>query len=115
MEGLDGLPPWAQVIVSMVVLGSAVFAVVQGYTKKKIGSDNDSSKDAVVVSAAIADGQAIRDMTTALREHCSVMRDNTAVMTRLDDAFRDNSLEQRHGYDAMRELTRIMLSEARRP
>lgn len=73
VEGLDGLPPWLQTTVASAFAIGAALAAFRGYTKKKLDgmTDDHHSSDTVMVSGALADGAAIRELTTAIREMTS--------------------------------------------
>lgn len=63
------LPMWAQVggAVATAIIGVAV--AIKGYLPKKPAApDTHGGRDAVVLSAAIADSSAIRDLASAIRD-----------------------------------------------
>lgn len=68
MDGLDKLPAWIQVATFLGVLIATTLASLMGVFRTKWFPQNTPApvpapgKDAVVMSAAIADSQAIRDM-----------------------------------------------------
>lgn len=96
MEGLDGLPPWLQAVVSITVfLGTSAWALF-GYTKKRIGErlESQESKEAVVISAAFADrtiieklerqvedlGDCIMELRHATDRNTTAVENQTGVM-----------------------------------
>ncbi len=62
------LPLWAQIggAVATAIVGVAV--AIKGYLPKKPPTDTHSGRDAVVLSAAIADSATIRDLAGAIRD-----------------------------------------------
>lgn len=72
LEGLDKLPAWIQVAVFLGVLVATTFASVAGVFKDKWFKKPDTTPPpnpqgpAIVMSAAIADSAAIREMATNL-------------------------------------------------
>lgn len=64
MNGIETLPPWVQVVASLLIFGAAGFAWFRGAIKSVAGE----TKDVVVPGLAIADGEAIRLLATEIRE-----------------------------------------------
>ena len=65
MAGLEELPPWAQVVASLVVAVVAVSAWLSGVVRR-VGPP--PAKDSIVLGAAIADSAAIRGLADAIRD-----------------------------------------------
>lgn len=66
MAGLEELPPWAQVVASLVVAIVAVSAWLSGIVRR-VGPPAPP-KDAVVLGSAIADSAALRSLADAIRD-----------------------------------------------
>lgn len=87
MAGLEELPPWAQVVASLVVAIVAVSAWLSGIVRR-VGPPAPP-KDAVVLGAAIADSAAIRSLADAIR-------DLRATLVERDDRQREHHREVVH-------------------
>lgn len=88
IEGLDGLPVWAQVVASMVFFLISAAAAYHGYFGKKgqAAAKFEDPKDAYVVSATFADAQAIRDLNREVKSLEETMR---GVQRELRDMTRE--------------------------
>jgi len=72
MQGLEALPPWAQVVLSILAFLAATWAWLRGMFKNL----PEKGKDVVVPSVTAADGAAIERMTDTLREANRVAREH---------------------------------------
>ena len=99
LEGLDKLPAWVQIASFLGILIATTAASMAGWNRDKLtrrGEMNPApGKDAVVMSAAIADSQAIRDLATAIN--------------RLVDRLDDDAEGQR---DGQREIRRAIQDQS---
>lgn len=64
MQGLDTLPPWAQVVLSIATFLAVAFAWLRGMFKNLPAP----TRDVVVPSVTVADGAVINRLTETLRE-----------------------------------------------
>lgn len=65
----EHLPIWIQITLATAAFLGTAFAAFQGYTKKHLNEENPTPKpagDTVVISAALADGGAVRELTSAI-------------------------------------------------
>lgn len=86
VEGLDALPTWLQTIVASTFAVGAAAAAFKGWTKKKIeelSGDDHTRADTVLISGALADGPAIRDLTAAIRDLTMISVRNHDLMDRM--------------------------------
>jgi len=97
MEGLEGLPAWVQVLACGVVFVFTAVTAVFGYVNKKVAGRVDESREGVVVSATIADGRAVRDLTIAVGKMTDVARN-------LQDTLRNTQDGERRLVDAIDDL-----------
>lgn len=85
-EGLEQLPTWLQTTVASAFAVGAAVAAFKGWTKKKLeslASDEHHSANTVMISGALADGAAIRDLTSAIRELVNISTRNHDLMDRM--------------------------------
>ena len=94
LEGLDKLPAWIQVAVFLGVLVATTFASAMGVFRDKWFKKPATSPPpqpqgaAVVMSAAIADSQAIRDMANSLNRLCTFLEQDRDDQDRRDRLLR---------------------------
>lgn len=65
----EHLPVWIQITLATAAFLGTAFAAFQGYTKKHLTEESAQRKpagDTVVISAALADGAAMRELTSAI-------------------------------------------------
>lgn len=66
----EHLPIWIQITLATAAFLGTAFAAFQGYTKKHLHEESAAVKpagDTVVISAALADAGAVRELTSAIR------------------------------------------------
>lgn len=66
----EHLPVWIQITLATAAFLGTAFAAFQGYTKKHLGEETPAAKpagDTVVISAALADAGAVRELTSAIK------------------------------------------------
>lgn len=101
---LSDLPFWVQVIAGFgFFIGTATVAAF-GWVKKNLTDpykEGPASKDAVVLSAAIADSQSISNLANAIDRLCAHLKEDA-----IDDARRSARLDERVG-DVVSELQHI--------
>jgi hypothetical protein len=95
LDGLDKLPAWIQVAVFLGVLIATTVASASGWMRDKwfkrpssAPSPNLPSKDAVVMSAAIADSQAINNLATGINRLVDFLEQDREDQERRDRAMR---------------------------
>lgn len=81
MEGqelVEGLPKWMQMVGAIIFFCGAGLAGIFGYLKPKLSKSLDDQKnsDAVVISAAFADGRVIAGLTKAVEELVEISKQN---------------------------------------
>lgn len=81
MQGLEALPPWAQVVLSILAFLAATFAWLRGMFKNL----PEKTKDVVVPSVTVADGAAIEKLTETLKETNRLMHQRHEMDLALDD------------------------------
>lgn len=72
MQGLEALPPWAQVVLSILAFLAATMAWLRGMFKNL----PEKSKDVVVPTLTVADNAVIADAAATLREANRVVREH---------------------------------------
>ncbi len=99
LDGLDKLPAGLQVAVFLGVLIATTFASAMGVFRDKWFKKADTSPQpqpqgaAVVMSAAIADSQAIRDMASSLNRLCTFLEEDRDDQERRDRLLRQCMLD----------------------
>lgn len=99
MDGLDKLPAWIQVSVFLGVLIATTFASAMGVFRDKWFKKTDAipppqpQGPAVVMSAAIADSQAIRDMAANLGRLVDFLQQDRDDQDRRDRLMRQCILD----------------------
>lgn len=67
----EHLPVWIQITLATAAFLGTAFAAFQGYTKKHLSEESHPAKpasgDTVVISAALADAGAVRELTSAIK------------------------------------------------
>lgn len=115
MEGLDKLPAWIQVSVFLGVLIATTFASAMGVFRDKWFKKADTSPPpmpqgpAVVMSAAIADGQAIRDMAANLGRLVDFLQQDRDDQDRRDRLMRQCILDLIDSNERKERLLRQLL------
>lgn len=115
MEGLDKLPAWIQVAVFLGVLVATTFASAMGVFRDKWFKKPDTSPPpqpqgtAVVMSAAIADSQAIRDMANSLNRLCTFLEQDRDDQDRRDRLLRQAVIDLIDGNERKERLLRQLL------
>lgn len=113
MPDISHLPPFLQVAVTMLVLvigGSLTFFQ---FTRKWLDklpppvrpAPTPAPTDAVVVSAAFADGAPIRELNGLVRKLLEAQATTSHAIEQLTNATRDNTAEQARTTDAVRQNT----------
>lgn len=82
MAGLEELPPWAQSLATVLMAIGVVVIWLRGIATKPGAPPVGAQKDAIVLSAAIADSASIRGLGESIR--------------RLDETLRNRDDEIRH-------------------
>lgn len=79
-EKLKDLPLWFQVAAYLGMFVATLLVTLLGWSKKKLSSALDTSehKDAVVLSASIADKESMRQLASAIEALCVQIRRNDA-------------------------------------
>lgn len=87
MEGMEGVPPWLQVVISAgFFVGTAGVGLI-GYLRRGLASKNDEQKthDTVVISGDFADGTVIKNLLVAISEMNDANRELVDVAQRQVD------------------------------
>jgi hypothetical protein len=117
MEQLsEHLPIWVQIFLATGGFLGAGFAAFKGYTSKRREDEPAArpSGDAVVISAALADTSAIRELTSAIRDLRAAMaeiRSETEVVRVIQER---NVRGTETAADILREILDFMRQHARR-
>lgn len=116
MEGLDKLPAWIQVAVFLGVLIATAFASASGWMRdrwfKRLGqtpSPTPTTKDAVVMSAAIADSAAISNLANGINRLVDFLEQDREDHERRDRLLRTCLQELLDGTDRNSGLMRQLL------
>lgn len=96
----DGLPPWGNAIASLMVLIGFGITMWKAVAKKAASSTNE----AVVLSAAIADGAAVRDLIQQLKENRASDEELSACVRMLVETLRGTAEDQRRSREVSDEL-----------
>lgn len=93
---IDGLPIWAQLVISVLFGLAALGAAYQGYFKKSEKAAAEPTSTAIL-AASITDGFAMRTLNE------SIVRLD-AIVRQLSDTMEDQIHHQRNSIDVQREL-----------
>lgn len=97
LPATDGLPLWAQILISLIVCVATLGVAFSGYFKKPSPEARGDTTTAAVISATIADMGAIRHLSdTVVQLNASVL----ALTTSVDESTHFN----RNEIDVMREM-----------
>lgn len=94
MDGLDKLPAWVQIAAFLGILLATTGASLAGWNRDKFrklaGQDSNPApgKDAVVLSAAIADSQSINNLAKAIDRMVDFLEQDREDHERRDRALR---------------------------
>lgn len=116
MDGLDKFPEWIQVAVFLGVLIATTVASIAGVFKDRLFKGKFSvpppvpaPKDAVVMSAAIADSAAIANLATGINRLVDFLEQDREDQERRDRALRTCIQELLDGTDRNSGLLRQIL------
>lgn len=100
---LDGLPLWAQLLISLLVAGATILIAAKGYLTKNSTPDVQAGdkQSAVVLASTIADMGAVRHLSDV----CIRL---SGCVDKLTDAIEDNTHHTRNRIDLDREIAQRM-------
>lgn len=96
----DGLPPWGNAIASLIVLIGFGITMWKAIEKRS----STPTSEAVVLSATMADGPAIRDLIQQLKENRASDEELGACIRTLIETLRGTAEDQRRSRETSDDL-----------
>lgn len=86
-EGIEGVPTWVQTVIATGFFIGTMLGAMRGYIKGHLSeaAKDHTSSDTVVISAALADGRVIRELTDAVRDFAEYTKETLALAERDHD------------------------------
>lgn len=102
----DGLPPWGNAIASLIVLIGFGITMWKAIDRKA----STPSNEAVVLSASMADGPAIRDLIQQLKENRASDEELAACVRTLTETLRGAAEDDRRSRETSDDLRQAIYS-----
>lgn len=83
-EGIEGVPTWVQTIIATGFFIGTMLGAMRGYIRGHLSeaAKDHTSSDTVVISAALADGKVIRELSESIHALSGCTRDTLALAER---------------------------------
>lgn len=117
-DGIVGVPTWVQTVIATGFFFGTMIAGYRGYIKahQSDAAKDHHSSDTVVISAALADGRVIRDLTESVRSFAEYTKDTLSLAARDHDMLDRICVTVERmsaGIDRHNDLTQRLLDEIR--